>query len=150
VYDNRVTIRKTGIVDLMNKLKFRSSERGVTIAEVLIALAILAVVGVTFVTALGTNFKVLLMADQRTTAESLARTQMESINNAPYDSISPYAYNKITGIPSGYDINIAVALINPETGAVSALDLGVQKVTVTVTCVQHSPPEVLVLESYKR
>lgn len=150
MYDNRVTIRKTGIVDLMNKLKFRSSERGVTIAEVLIALAILAVVGVTFVTALGTNFKVLLMADQRTTAESLARTQMEAINNAPYDSISPYAYNKITGIPSGYDINIAVALINPETGAVSALDLGVQKVTVTVTCVQHSPPEVLVLESYKR
>jgi len=121
-----------------------------TIAEVLIALAIFAVVGVTFVSALGTNFKVLLVADQRTTAESLVKTQMEAINNAPYDSTPPYTYDKITGIPAGYDINIAVALVNPETGAVSATDLGVQKVTVTITCQQHLPPEVLVLESYKR
>lgn len=121
-----------------------------TIAEVLIALAIFAVVGVTFVSALGTNFKVLLMADQRTTAESLAKTQMEAINNAPYESTPPYTYSKISGIPAGYDINIVVALVDPETGLTSALDLGVQKVTVTVTCQQHSPPEVLVLESYKR
>lgn len=129
---------------------FRRCTIGVTIAEVLIALAIFAVIGVTFVSALGTNFKVLLIADQRTTAESLAKTQMEEINNSPYDSTPPYSYNKISGIPEGYDININVALINPETGSVSALDLGVQKVTVTVTCQQHSPPEVLVLESYKR
>ncbi|MDD5648107.1 MAG: hypothetical protein PHY03_04160 [Dehalococcoidia bacterium] len=130
--------------------KSRRYETGISIAEVLIALAIFAVVGVTFVTALGTNFKVLLIADQRTTAESLAKTQMEAINNAPYDSTPPYTYSKISGIPVGYDININVALVNPDTGAVSALDLGVQKVTVTVTCQQHSPPEVLVLESYKR
>lgn len=129
---------------------FRRCETGVTIAEVLIALAIFAVIGVTFVSALGTNFKVLLIADQRTTAESLAKTQMEEINNAPYDSTPPYSYSKISGIPEGYDININVALVNPETGSVSALDLGVQKVTVTVTCQQHSPPDVLVLESYKR
>jgi len=134
----------------MNKLKFRRNEAGITIAEVLIALAIFAVVGVTFMSALGTNFKVLLVADQRTTAESLAKTQMESINNAPYDSASPYTYGKITGIPAGYDIIIAVDLVNPETGVISAIDLGVQKVTVTVTCQQHSPPEVLVIESYKR
>ncbi len=121
-----------------------------TIAEVLIALAIFSIVGVTFVSALGTNFKVLLLADQRTTAESLAKTQMEAINNAPYDSTPPYTYSKISGIPEGYDINIVVVLVDPETGSTSALDLGVQKVTVTVTCQQHSPPEVLVLESYKR
>jgi len=134
----------------MNILKFKRDETGMTIAEVLIALAIFAVVGVTFVSALGTNFKVLLIADQRTTAESLAKTQMEAINNSPYDSTPPYSYSKISGIPAGYDINISVALVNPETGAVSATDLGVQKVTVTVTCQQHSPLEVLVLESYKR
>jgi Tfp pilus assembly protein PilV len=134
----------------INKLKFKNDETGITIAEVLIALAIFAFVGVTFVSALGTNFRVLLAADQRTTAESLAKTQMEAINNAPYDSTAPYAYSKITGIPAGYDITIAVALVNPETGAVSAVDLGVQKVTVTVTCQQRSPPEVLVIETYKR
>lgn len=134
----------------MHGFKFKKNETGITLVEVLVALSIFAVVGVTFVSALGTNFKVLLMADQRTTAESLAKTQMEAINNAPYNSTSPYTYNKITGIPAGYDINIAVVLINPETGAISALDLGVQKVTVTVTCQQHSPPEVIVVESYKR
>lgn len=131
-------------------LKFKGNETGMTIAEVLIALAIFSIVGVTFVSALGTNFKVLLLADQRTTAESLAKTQMEAINNAPYDSTPPYTYSKISGIPEGYDINIVVVLVDPETGSTSALDLGVQKVTVTVTCQQHSPPEVLVLESYKR
>jgi len=131
-------------------LKFNRCNTGVTLAEVLIAVAIFGVVGVTFVSALGTNFKVLLLADQRTTAESLAKTQMESINNSPYDSSPPYSYSKISGIPQGYDITVNVALVNPETGGVSAIDLGVQKVTVTVTCQQHSPPEVLVLESYKR
>jgi hypothetical protein len=75
---------------------------------------------------------------------------MESINNAPYDSTPPYTYSKITGIPAGYDINIAVALVNPETGGSSAMDLGVQKVTVTVIYQQRIPPEVLVLETYKR
>jgi len=134
----------------VHKLKLRRKESGITIAEVLIALAIFSVVGVTFMSALWTNFRVLLVADQRTTAESLAKTQMESINNAPYDSTPPYTYSKITGIPAGYDIIIAVDLVNPETGAISAMDLGVQKVTVTVTSQQHVPPEVLVIESYKR
>jgi prepilin-type N-terminal cleavage/methylation domain-containing protein len=131
-------------------LTHRINEAGMTLAEVLVALSIFAVVGVTMVSALGTNFKVLATADQRTTAESLVKAQMEAINNSSYDSIPPYTYNKITEIPAGYDIDIAVALINPETGAVSAVDLGVQKVTVTVTCQQHSTPEVLAIESYKR
>ena len=134
----------------MNKLIFGRNGSGFTLLEVLIAAAIFAVVGVTFVSALATNFKVLFIADQRTTAESLAKAQMEVINNAPYDSIPPYSYTKITGIPAGYDVIIAVALVNPETGSTSATDLGVQKVTVTVTCQQHSPPEVIVIETYKR
>jgi Tfp pilus assembly protein PilV len=128
----------------------RKNELGITIAETLVALSIFAITSVTFVAALGSNFKVLLMADQRTTAESLAKSQMEAINNAAYDSTAPYTYSTITGIPAGYSVNIVVALVNPETGSVSATDLGVQKVTVTVTCQQHSPPEVMVLESYKR
>ncbi|MCX6007110.1 MAG: prepilin-type N-terminal cleavage/methylation domain-containing protein [Chloroflexi bacterium] len=143
----------------MNKLKFKRNETGMTLPEALIALAIFAIVGVTFVSALGTNFKVLLMTDQRTTAESLAKTQLEAINNAPYDFTPPYEYSKIT-LPYGYDIqpngsdinHIAVVLIDPETGAVSGTDLGVQKVTCNVTCLWQSPPwgSVIVVESYKR
>jgi len=121
-----------------------------SLAEVLAALAIFGIVSVVMVSALGTNFKVLAMADQRTTAESLVKAQIEAINNSSYDSTSPYTYTKISDIPAGYDINITVELINPETGSVSAIDLGVQKITVAITCQQHNPPEVLVMESYKR
>ena len=134
----------------MNRLKFKKNETGISLPEVLVALAIFAVVGVVFTAALGTNFKVLTLADQRTTAESLAKAQLEAISNAPYDSISPYTYSKITGIPAGYDISISVVLIDPLTGAVSATDLGVQKVTCNVTCQWSSPTTVISIESYKR
>ncbi len=134
----------------MHVVRYKSNEKGITLPEVLVSLLIFATVSVTFVAALGTNFKVLLVADQRTTAETLAKAQLEAINNAPYDFTAPYAYSKITGIPAGYDVTHAAILINPETGAVSATDLGVQKITVTVTCQQHSPPEIMVVETYKR
>lgn len=137
----------------MNKHKFKKAENGITLTEVLVALSIFAIVSVTFMSALGINFKVLLMADQRTIAENLAKTQMEAINNAPYNADSPLPadpYDKISTIPAGYDISIDVKLINPETGAVSASDLGVQKITVTVTCQQRETPEIIVVEAYKR
>jgi hypothetical protein len=134
----------------MYKAIFAGNERGNSLPEVIMSIGIFALVGVTFISVLATNIKVLGTADQRTTAESLAKTQMEAIISAPYDSTAPYSYSKVAGIPAGYDINIYVALINPETGAVSTTDCGVQKVTVTVTCQQRSPPEVLSLQSYKR
>jgi|WetSurMetagenome_2_1015567.scaffolds.fasta_scaffold1409404_1 prepilin-type N-terminal cleavage/methylation domain-containing protein len=137
----------------MKKFKFKRNETGLTLPEVLVAVSIFAIVGVTFVSALGTNVKLLLMADQRTTAESLAKAQLEAINNAPYNATSPLPanpYSTITGIPNGYEIKIVVKLINPETGADSITDLGVQKIACNVTCQWHTPPEVIVVEAYKR
>jgi Tfp pilus assembly protein PilV len=139
----------------MNNRKSKRNESGMTIPEVLIGALILGFVGVVFLSALASNYRVLLTAEQRTTAESLGRRQMEALNNAPYDGTAPYSYDNytITGIPSGYGVNIAVSLIDPETGATSATDLGVQKVTVSVTCQKRLPNQsstVIVLESYKR
>jgi len=137
----------------MRRLRFKREQTGISLPEVLVSLSIFAIVGVTIVAALGTNFRVLTVADQRTTAESLAKTQLEAINNASYNATSPLPanpYSKITGIPYGYDITIAVLLINPETGAISAADLGVQKVTCNVTCQWASPTTVISVESYKR
>lgn len=136
----------------MRKLISRKDEKGVTLTEVLVAVSIFAVVGITYVSALGTNVKVLLLADQRTTAESLARAQLEAINNAPYNAADPLPetpYEIISNVPEGYDIKISVKLINPETGQVSATDLGVQKVTCNVTC-RYPPYESVVVESYKK
>ena len=138
-------------------IRSKSNEMGISLPEVLVALSIFAVVAVVFTAALGTNFKVLTLADQRTTAESLAKAQLEAINNAPYDSSSPYEYNKIA-VPYGYAIkpdgsdanHIRAVLIDPLTGAVSATDLGVQKVTCNVTCQWSSPTTVISIEAYKR
>jgi prepilin-type N-terminal cleavage/methylation domain-containing protein len=101
---------------LMNKLKFKRNETGLSLPEVLVALSIFAVVGVVFTAALGTNFKVLLRADQRTTAETLAKAKLEMINKAAYYS----TYDNITiDIPAGYVITTAIELIDPLTGDVA-------------------------------
>jgi Tfp pilus assembly protein PilV len=140
-------------ISVMKRLK--RIENGITFPEILIASLILSLVGVVFMTALASNYRVLRNTDQRTTAESLARSQMEAINNAPYDGTAPYSYDNytITGIPSGYRITIAAVPIDPVTGDNSTMDLGIQKVTVTVICQNRLPDlssTVLVLESYKR
>ena len=52
---------------------FIGSSRGFTLVEVLIALAILGIVAVAFLSALATASTALILADERTTAESLTR-----------------------------------------------------------------------------
>ena len=140
----------------MNRPRFKSNEKGITLVEALIAFMIFSVVAVTFIHALETNFRVLCMDRQRTTAESLAKTQLEVINNAPYNPVSPYSYDNITiSPPAGYQIAISKGvLIDPRNGTVSGTDYGVQKVTCNVTCsvrcFDNSTATVISIESYKR
>ena len=83
------------------------NSRGFTLIEVLIALAILGIVAVAFLSALTTASTALILADERTTAESLTRTQLEYVKSQPYNSTAPDpTYEKIRGevIPNGYVI----------------------------------------------
>jgi type II secretory pathway pseudopilin PulG len=140
----------------MNRPKFKSNQAGITLVEAVVAFGIFSIVAVVFIHALETNFRMLRMAKERTTAESLAKTQLEVINNARYNPISPYSYDNLTISQPGYTIAISKGiLINPETGAVSGTDLGVQKVTCNVTSNwrhpdDNFPPVVITIESYKR
>jgi len=59
--------------------KLIKNERGFTFVEVVIALAILGVIAAGFLMALATASKAIIIADERTTAESLARSQMEYV-----------------------------------------------------------------------
>jgi prepilin-type N-terminal cleavage/methylation domain-containing protein len=86
---------------------FQSRTRGFTLIEVVIAIAILGTIAVTFLGALSTSSLALITADQRTTAESLARSQMEFVKNQGYNynsTTSQGTYQKIPGIPDGYSI----------------------------------------------
>jgi prepilin-type N-terminal cleavage/methylation domain-containing protein len=96
-------------VRLSNKSRkvLRGSSRGVTLIEVLIALALFGIIAIVFTGGLGTASRSVFIADVRTNAESLARTQMESVKNEDYNAApegGEASYTKITGIPYGYTI----------------------------------------------
>jgi prepilin-type N-terminal cleavage/methylation domain-containing protein len=111
------------------------SQAGFLLIEVLIALAILGIIATAFLSALTTGYRGLLLADEKTMAESLARTELERIRDAPYPIADEV---KFTG---GYDITVTPVFIQPIAGPVETADLnnlstvpsgGLQMVTITV------------------
>lgn len=127
------------------RLSFIGNESGMTLMEVLIAIAVLGVIAAAFLTALGGGLKGAMVADERTVAESLARSQLEAIRNAKYDDESPYGYAKIDS-PRGYDVTIAVKLFDPLTGSPDAKVTDFQRIIVTVF---RDNKTVLKVETYK-
>ncbi len=88
---------------------FPGSSRGFVLIEALIAIALIGIVVVAILGALSTTSNVLIIADERTTAESLARMQMEYVKNQGYNPASVLnnnnpTYQKISNIPAGYSI----------------------------------------------
>lgn len=113
------------------------NEAGVSLIETLIALALLGLIGVAFLSGLITVSKATILADERATAESLARSVMEDVKAAPYaDSYSAQ-------VPSGADYSDYLPTIGVEP-LYDADDI--QKITVTV---KHDGESVLVVEGYK-
>jgi len=60
-------------------------ERGFTLVELIVAVAILGVIGVAFLSALTTGYFALVLADENTVAESLTRTEFEKIREENFD-----------------------------------------------------------------
>lgn len=122
-------------------------ERGFSFIEVVIALAVLGIIAVGFLSGLGTASKGLLIADERETANNLAEAQIESVKGQPYDTENnPPEYSLLTGIPSSYSIDQPLASrLDPNLDGFDSDD-GIQKITVTV---RHNGKEVLTLEDYK-
>ncbi len=82
----------------------KSSRSGISLVETLVAIAILGVISVTFMTALSAGSISVNNLQQETTAQALARTQMENIKAASYDSTgNSYAQIYTSG---GYQIGI--------------------------------------------
>ncbi len=129
-------------------IKLTKNEKGFTLIEVLIALAILGLIGVAFLSALATASKAIIIADERTTAESLARSQMEYVKDQlyiDYNIEGHLLYDEITPLPTNYTIDFTVESLLDPNPPNSPL-VGIQKITVTVN---HHGNEVLTLEDYK-
>ena len=69
---------------------FFSGQRGISLLEVLVALAIFAVISVAFINGLITGNQGLEVSQERVAAESLAKSQVESIKNQDYISVLHY------------------------------------------------------------
>jgi prepilin-type N-terminal cleavage/methylation domain-containing protein len=106
--------------------KLKKNEKGFTLIEVLVALAIVSLVVVAFLMAMGTAHKATFISNERTTAESLARSQMEYVKNQAY--AGTYL---IIATPSNYEIVSPIAVLELQTG--------LQKITVTI---QHQGNDV--------
>jgi len=129
---------------------FQGRSRGFTLIEVLIAIALVGMIAIAFLSALATASTVLILADERATAESLARSQLEYVKNSDYDDINnPPQYSKIDPafIPDGYDIDIEAVRLDPDPDNPPSEDDGIQKIKVTVS---RDDKEVITVEGYKR
>jgi len=118
---------------------FRGAERGTTLVETLVAVALLGIIACAFFGSLDTAARATWIADERTTAESLARSQLEHIKTLDY--VGGTTQYPAAPVPSGEDYSFYSANITAEL-----LDDHIQKITVTV---KHSGNEVVTLESYK-
>ena len=77
------------------------SERGFALIETLVALALLGIIAVVFLGGIGTATKATIVADEQTTAESLARSEIEYAKNCTYQySATQYPVDPSLDIPS--------------------------------------------------
>jgi type II secretory pathway pseudopilin PulG len=111
--------------------------------EVLVGVAILGVVAVAYLSAMVVAYQGVMLADEKTMAESLTRTELERVRNAQYPSSD---YSRIVPGAPGYDVDVDVEYVDPETYLPTGEPLGMQKVTVTVS---HDGEVVLVTETSK-
>ena len=92
------------------KLRFLRGQKGLTLIEVLVAAAILAVIGVVLLNALDTNAKATRTLDEKVVATNLATAYIEAIKAAPYDITEPYYDDVVAGItiPPQYIVNVGI------------------------------------------
>ena len=119
-----------------------NSESGATLIETLVALALLGIIAVTFLSGLATTSKASIIADEQATAESLARSQMEWAKRVGY--VPDATGYSPAPIPDGKDYaGYSVAIV---AAPLHGLEDGIQKIIITI---KHYDKNVIRLEGYK-
>ena len=109
------------------------SEKGFTLIETIVSLALMSIISVSFLSGLATTSSSRALAEERVTAKILAEAQMENIKKQEYTD----SYTLLT--PTGYDgysTNLTV----------EDFYYNLQKITVII---YHHEDEVFSLESFK-
>lgn len=130
------------------RIRFFREQKGIGLIEVLVAVAILAAIGVVFMSAMTTGFRSTGIQDEQLTAESLARTQLEEIKAAPYAA----NYTVAVEIPFQYYLSIESPYVLwndvADVWVVSETNTHLQKITVKVSREGGKP--VLAVEALKK
>lgn len=141
-------------------------EKGFSLMEVALAIALLGVVAVAYLGALATGSKAIMIADERATAESLARTQIEYVRGQEYSladwnytvtstqrsSTDPpgaewWDYDPPPLLSGDYDNYTVIVNVEPLSGAI---DNGIQVITVTIQhTVSGETKGIFALEGYR-
>lgn len=117
------------------------NEKGFSLLETIVAIAVLGLVAVAFLGGLGTSTKATMTTGERAIAESLARSELEYVRNCTYQyDTDEYDINPMLDIPESW------SMTPPVVESVHATDDGLQKVTVSV---ERNGKTVLSLFTYK-
>ena len=123
------------------RLRFLRGQRGFTLIEVLVAAAILAVIGVGLLNALDTNAKATRQLDEKVVATNLATAYFEAIKAVPYDITDPYYDDAVADItiPPQYIVDVDITFSNDGAWG-DGIDWGpytgvetIQKLAITVS-----------------
>lgn len=113
------------------------NKRGFALLESLAALGILAAVATSFLGALATADKAMIVADQQAMAESLARSQLESLKGVEYInySVEGHPAYAATTVPVSYSATLTATPIDPSTlqPLPPGQDQGIQDILVTIS-----------------
>lgn len=131
-----------------------ADERGMSLVEILVSVAIIAIVLTTFLAALSTATWGVATVRERVTAANLARKQLECIQDHPYvPSAAPISYTTTCTVTqlSSYPMDLSISYwysptATPPFTTTPGLDLGMQWITITVF---HNSEQVFTIANYK-
>jgi len=148
--------------------KFIKNQKGLTLIEVLVGIAIIGIIASAFLFAIATASKANIISDEKATAESLARSQFEAIKQEGYKTTegenSYVIYTKISDIPEHYEIfsynwnyeegekeldpdgYIIGVPWDTQNYEASTTDIGIQRIFLVI---KHNGKIVLEIEEYK-
>ncbi|MFC1914377.1 prepilin-type N-terminal cleavage/methylation domain-containing protein [Chloroflexota bacterium] len=111
------------------------SEKGSSLIETVVALALLGIIGAAFLGATATGSSTRLIADEHASARILAESQMEDLKKQDYS----FSYGPVPVSAEYPGYSAAVDVDNLRNG-------NIQKITVTI---RHHNKDITSLESYK-